>query len=257
MCSDCNNNNTPSVDNTELECEMILDSKCVKVKYPFVYDEVKVAPNLYDFFEMYEKVILELRRNDLVMTKDIKSLLLGKANVDGSNIDPVVWRKLLGYDFNTPEGLDTVKELIRQLSIIRGQIEDLNNNLGSKADINASNILVQQWKEKLDITDERFNNYYTKINVNNGREYVLKIDGTAIEVSSLKPRTFKYDFGNGIDNEFIISHNMGSDVIVQVIDTITNEYKTVDISIIDKNKLKIKTTDKPGINTYKVLIVEL
>ena len=66
----CGQVSTPTVDNTELECDSFTSSKCVKVEYPFGI----TISNLNDFFELFEKSNKELKKSYTSLKGDILNL---------------------------------------------------------------------------------------------------------------------------------------------------------------------------------------
>ena len=52
----------PTVDNTSLECDEFVGSKCVKVDYNSTFFDGIVEPTLYDFFEQFEKNIKRFQK---------------------------------------------------------------------------------------------------------------------------------------------------------------------------------------------------
>ena len=66
----CGQINIPTVDNSEIECDEFISSKCVKIEYPF---DINIS-NLNNFFEFFEKTVKELKKSDLSQKMEITNL---------------------------------------------------------------------------------------------------------------------------------------------------------------------------------------
>ena len=64
----------PTVDNTSLECDEFVGSKCVKVDYNSTFFDGIVEPTLYDFFEQFEKILKDFKKSDLSQKMEMTNL---------------------------------------------------------------------------------------------------------------------------------------------------------------------------------------
>ena len=55
----CGQINIPTVDNSEIECDEFISSKCVKIEYPF---DINIS-NLNNFFVFFENTVKELKKS--------------------------------------------------------------------------------------------------------------------------------------------------------------------------------------------------
>jgi hypothetical protein len=84
-----------------------------------------------------------------------------------------------------------------------------------------------------------------------------RISGQIIRTTINTANKYTQNVGDGINNSYIISHNLGSrDVFVQVYnnDNFVVEIPTITLETI--NTLRLQFTSPPGINKYRVVILK-
>ena len=64
----------PTVDNTSLECDEFVGSKCIKLEYNSTFFDGIVEPTLYDFFEQFEKILKDFKKTNLSQKIEITNL---------------------------------------------------------------------------------------------------------------------------------------------------------------------------------------
>jgi len=70
------------------------------------------------------------------------------------------------------------------------------------------------------------------------------------------PKSQTVIIGDGISNDFIITHNYNTlDIKTQIYDNVNENLVYTSVQIIDNNSIKVHFNNNPSINSYKVVIM--
>lgn len=77
-----------------------------------------------------------------------------------------------------------------------------------------------------------------------------------IGIGNFIPRKIEFLIGNGISNEFVIDHDLGTRfVIVQIFDNETGEEIEASVTRIDNNNVKLEFNNPPSVDEFCVVII--
>ena len=116
------------------------------------------------------------------------------------------------------------------------------------------------------------NNLYTKTQIDealglvvptttkiNGKELSSDINLTADDLGVSSLGKYAINIGNGTNNSFTITHNLGVsnvlDIVVSIYEVSTKAQVYTDITIIDSNSLTVSFTEIPTSNQYRIVII--